>query len=105
MKDLTIHAVRPWQSVDAKEKTCHFGSIDSQDDIDKCLYDCPYRHGECVNCLRNGKQERTGRPPKCDLEKLKGMLARRLSAKEMCAELDISKSTLYAHKKRLEAED
>lgn len=73
---------------------------DSQKDIEKCLYYCPYE--ECVNCLSGGKQVQKGRPSKYDPERLRELLTLRLTTSKMCAELGISKSSLYAHKKKLE---
>lgn len=65
------NAVLPWNSLDAQSDmpvqmggclTMRKGEGDSQEQIDYCLFNCPYP--ECCNCLGGGKQCRPGRPRK-----------------------------------------
>lgn len=102
-EDVFRLAVAPWKSI-YRSDTPERVTKETQDEIDFCLYHCPYANSECCNCLEGGKREKPGRPStggQIDLDRLKEMLRLKTPQAKICAELGITRRTVYNYKKKL----
>jgi hypothetical protein len=102
-EDVFRLAVAPWNSA-YREDHVESHTCDTQDEIDFCLHHCPYASSECCNCLEGGTKEKQGRPSgvsQNDLNRLKEMLRLKTPQSKICAELGITRRTVYNYKKKL----
>lgn len=102
-EDVFRLAVAPWNSA-YREDPVESHTCDTQDEIDFCLHHCPYASSECCNCLEGGTKEKQGRPSgvsQNDLNRLKEMLRLKTPQSKICAELGITRRTVYNYKKKL----
>jgi hypothetical protein len=102
-EDVFRLAVAPWKSI-YRSDTPERVTKETQDEIDFCLYHCPYADTECCNCLDGGTKEKQGRPNvggQLDLERLKEMLRLKIPQAKICRELGVTRQTVYNYKKKL----
>jgi response regulator of citrate/malate metabolism len=88
--DSAFSAVKPWNSIDAM--SLKHVSSEEQALIDKCC-NCQYPY--CFNCI----QKKSSTVPK--YMRFVELITTKLSAKEICEELNISRASYFNYKKRL----
>lgn len=101
-RELTIRAVRPWDSLDAESGAAKVETYDQQDKINFCMEHCPY--AECVNCIDGGKNAAMGRPKLVsddDLELLRWRLTLKAADGDICREMGIDASLLRRCKRKI----
>ena len=99
--DVLRLAVAPWNSVYRDDPAVRV-SQETQNEIDFCLYHCPYANSECCNCLDGKSPTKKGRPNSdIDMDRLKEMLRLKTPSRKICKEFGISEKTVYNYKKKL----
>ena len=95
----------PWLSIEAEADEIVLIArlpMPKAEDVERCM-NCPY--DDCLNCMGSKGQRRkyvsAGRPPVCDIEKIRRLVNAGRTNREICEEVGCSKPTLARYKRKL----